>query len=91
MLNGVPGTQDFLNLTHFNNIATIIRNHLIKAAFHEIMTPIIERTDLFVRSLGQETDVISKELYLVSSHHTAPEDRNELCLRPEATASTMRS
>lgn len=91
MLQYIPGTQDFLNLTHFNNIATMIRNHLTAAAFHEIMTPLIEKTELFVKSLGKETDVISKELYLVSSHHTPEAERTELCLRPEATASTMRA
>jgi histidyl-tRNA synthetase len=91
MFQYIPGTQDFLDLTHFNNVTHIIRKHLTAAAFHEIMTPLIERTELFVKSLGQETDVISKELYLVSSHHTPEAERTELCLRPEATASAMRA
>lgn len=91
MIQYIPGTQDFLDLTHFNNITSLIRKHLSSASFHEIMTPLIERTDLFVKSLGKETDVISKELYLVSSHHMPEAERSELCLRPEATASTMRA
>lgn len=91
MIQYVPGTQDFIDLTHFNNVANIIRDHLTRAAFHEIMTPVIERTELFVRSLGKETDVISKELYLVASHHATETERTELCLRPEGTASTLRA
>jgi histidyl-tRNA synthetase len=53
--------------------------------FEEIRTPILERTSLFQRSLGETTEVVQKEMY-------AFEDRGgrEICLRPEGTAGVMR-
>jgi len=54
--------------------------------FSEMRTPLLERTELFARSIGQETDVVSKEMYTF-------DDRKgrSLTLRPEATAGVMRS
>lgn len=54
--------------------------------FQEIKTPILEYTDLFSRSIGQETDIVSKEMY------TFPDSKGRnLTLRPEATASVVRA
>ncbi|MFZ7112075.1 MAG: histidine--tRNA ligase [Desulfatiglandales bacterium] len=54
--------------------------------YHEIKPPLLERTELFSRSIGQETDIVSKEMY------TFPDSRGEsLTLRPEATASLVRA
>jgi len=54
--------------------------------FQEIKTPVLEYTDLFSRSIGQETDIVSKEMY------TFPDSRGRgLTLRPEATASVVRA
>ena len=48
--------------------------------FHEVRIPILEYTDLFCRSIGQETDVVQKEMY------TFPDGKGRLTsLRPEAT------
>lgn len=91
MLTRLPGTQDFLDLVLYNRLLEQIRTHFMRAGFHEIATPIIEPTELFQRSLGTETDVITKELYYVISRHTPPEEQYKLCLRPEATAATMRA
>lgn len=54
--------------------------------FSEIRTPLFERVELFKRSIGDETDVVSKEMYVF-------EDRGgrELALRPEGTASVIRA
>ncbi len=54
--------------------------------FHEIRTPIFERVELFQRSVGDVTDIVSKEMYVF-------EDRGgrKLALRPEGTASVMRA
>ena len=54
--------------------------------YHEIRTPILEKTELFQRSIGEMTDIVSKEMYTF-------EDRNgdSLTLRPEGTASTVRA
>ena len=55
-------------------------------AFQEIRTPIVERTELFQRTIGQDTDVVSKEMYSFN-------DRKDqsLSLRPEATAGVVRA
>lgn len=54
--------------------------------YREIRTPIFERTELFVRSVGEETDIVSKEMYTFK-------DRAErlMTLRPEGTAPVMRA
>jgi histidyl-tRNA synthetase len=63
--------------------------------FREIRLPIFEETSLFARSVGGETDIVSKEMYTFadrSSAADAPADPGDLIsLRPEATASTMRA
>ena len=54
--------------------------------FKEIRIPIMERTELFARSIGEDTDIVEKEMY------TFPDRKGELItLRPEATASVCRS
>ena len=54
--------------------------------YEQIATPLLEREELFVRSVGADTDIIAKELYSF-------EDKGgeRLCLRPEATASVLRA
>ncbi len=54
--------------------------------FHEIRTPMVEKTELFTRAIGQSTDVVEKEMY-------AFDDRNgeSLSLRPEGTAGVVRA
>ena len=86
MFNRVKGTQDFLDLTLFNFLITEAKKHLELYNFSEIATPILEPLALFQRSLGEETDVVSKEMYTIAS-----EGEDTICLRPEATASTVRA
>jgi histidyl-tRNA synthetase len=62
--------------------------------FREIRLPIFEETSLFARSVGGETDIVSKEMYTFadrSSAADAPAEGDLISLRPEATASTMRA
>jgi histidyl-tRNA synthetase len=54
--------------------------------FKEIRTPLLEWTELFTRGIGQETDIVSKEMYTISDS----KGRNQT-LRPEATASVVRA
>lgn len=94
MLTKIKGTQDFLDLTLFNFLLTTVQKQLALYNFTEIATPIIEPTALFHRSLGTQTDVVSKEMYYITTAHTPEQEEAEsfaLCLRPEATASTMRA
>ena len=54
--------------------------------FTEIRIPIMEKTELFARSIGEDTDIVEKEMY------TFPDRKGDLItLRPEATASIVRS
>jgi len=52
--------------------------------FEEVRTPVLEKVDLFTRSLGDTTDVVSKEMY------TLERGRHVMALRPEGTASIIR-
>lgn len=89
MISRVKGTQDILDLTLFNYLISNVKLHLQKYHFTEIATPILEPMELFKRSLGTHTDVVSKEMFVIEPHGTDHEDR--IVLRPEATASTVRA
>src|SRR5207245_11106120 len=54
--------------------------------FREIRTPVLERTDLFARSVGADTDIVTTEMYTFQDR-----DEESLPLRPEATASGLRA
>jgi histidyl-tRNA synthetase len=84
MIQRIKGTHDYLDLTLFNGVKNKITAWLERHNFNQIETPILESVELFKRSLGQETDVVSKEMFIV-------EGDKGICLRPEATASTMRA
>lgn len=89
MIPRVKGTQDFIDCTLFNFIIDSIKKHLSIYHFTEIQTPILESVDLFRRSLGLFTDVVSKEMFVIESRQEGNEDR--ICLRPEGTASIVRA
>lgn len=81
------GTKDTLP-----NEADILRQLEIKAqdifsiyGYRQIRTPIIESRDLFIRSLGQDTEVIGKQMFLIER------DDDIIALRPEGTAGVVRS
>ncbi len=88
MINKIKGTQDFLDLTLFNYLSNKAKKHLEIYNFNEISTPILEPLELYVRSLGEETDVIKKEMYIIKKND---ETEESICLRPEGTASTVRA
>lgn len=84
----VKGTLDFTedNARKYRYIESLISEIVQKYGFEEIITPIIENTDVFVRSSGEESDIVSKEMYTFL-------DRGErsITLRPEGTAGAVRS
>lgn len=55
--------------------------------YNQIRTPIVEQTGLFIRSIGEETDVVGKEMYTFADSN----DKLGLSLRPEGTASCLRA
>ena len=69
-------------LWHF--IEQRARDIFAQYRFEEVRTPILEKVELFTRSLGDTTDVVSKEMY------TVERGRRVMALRPEGTASTIR-
>lgn len=100
MLQRIKGTQDFLDLAYFNFLIAKAKKQFEKYGYIEIATPILEPVELFKRSLGLETDVVTKEMYTINNQAAHIErsrdiehgnDADLICLRPEATASTMRA
>lgn len=87
MIQKVKGTQDFLNLTLYNFIISKIKHYINLYHFTEVATPILEPLELFVRSLGEQTDVITKEMFIIDTE----EKKEKICLRPEGTASIVRA
>jgi histidyl-tRNA synthetase len=67
-------------------VESVIREHCSRSAIHEIRTPILELTELFARGIGEETDVVGKEMYTFLDRS----DRS-CTLRPEGTASVVRA
>ncbi len=82
------GTVDLFpnQLIKWQNVEKILIDQLSRASIKEIRTPILEMTELFIRGIGEGTDVVSKEMYTFL-------DRGErsCTLRPEGTASVARA
>jgi len=87
MISRVKGTQDFLDLTLFNFLVDQFREHCTRYNVQEVATPILEQLELFHRSIGEETDIVSKEMFIIEKG----ESSTRMCLRPEATAPTTRA
>jgi histidyl-tRNA synthetase len=88
IFQNVRGTQDFFgkNVEKFNCVVDIAKKNVESFNFHEIITPIIELSSLFERSVGDSSDIVMKELYKFQDRSD-----NMLALRPEFTAGTVRS
>ncbi len=88
LINGPRGTKDILpdTVAQWTHVEKVIRELCARYGYHEIRTPIFEHTELFLRGIGETTDVVEKEMYTFT-------DRGErsLTLRPENTASVVRS
>ena len=84
----IKGTHDILpeDSAHWQKLERIIHDTAARFGYSEIRTPIFEDTSLFSRSVGEDTDIISKEMYTW-------EDRSggSLTLRPELTAPVVRA
>jgi histidyl-tRNA synthetase len=93
----IKGTRDILppDSTLWNWFERSARDVFESYNFREIRLPIFEETSLFARSVGGETDIVSKEMYSFPDRSTSSDataDAGDLIsLRPEATASTMRA
>jgi histidyl-tRNA synthetase len=88
LIRAVKGTRDLLPpaTAVWNRVETVAREVFRRYHYHEIRTPILEETQLFARGVGEETDIVTKEMYTFEDR-----DGTSLTLRPEATASVMRA
>ena len=94
MIKAVRGTRDLLppDTALWNFVEKTVREVFAAYNFQEIRTPIFEETQLFSRAVGEETDVVSKEMYTWEDRGRAESDRGQsLTLRPEATAGIVRA
>jgi histidyl-tRNA synthetase len=97
-IRGVKGTRDvlpidtyvkddepWLRIGHYQLVEQSARDLFPLYGYREARTPILERTDLFVRGIGEATDIVGKEMYTF-------DDRGEsVTMRPENTASLVRA
>lgn len=82
------GTQDILppEIHTWRHVEGVFEATLERFGYEPVRTPIFESTDLFVRSVGEGTDIVSKEMYTFSDRRG-----RSLTLRPENTASAIRA
>jgi histidyl-tRNA synthetase len=88
MIKAITGTKDILpsDIAKWQYLEKLLRDTFQLFNYKEIRTPIFEETALFARGIGEETDIVSKEMYTFK-------DRSEtsITLRPENTAGVVRS
>jgi len=88
LIKAVKGTRDLLppSTEVWNRVEAVTRGIFRAYNYHEIRTPILEETQLFARGVGEETDIVTKEMYTFTDR-----DDTSLTLRPENTASVIRA
>jgi histidyl-tRNA synthetase len=88
LIRAIKGTRDILPPASsvWNFVEEVARRVFRAYNYQEIRTPIFEETLLFARGVGEETDIVTKEMYTFDDR-----DGNSLTLRPENTASVIRA
>jgi len=84
----IKGTYDILpnDADSWQRVETCVRKFITRAGYSEIRTPAFEKTELFTRSVGEDSDVVSKEMYSWTD-----QGGTDITLKPEYTASVIRS
>src|SRR5436305_12302268 len=98
-LKAVRGSRDLLppETALWAHVEATARAVFARYGFGEIRTPVFEATELFARGVGEETDIVSKEMYTWEDRGRAEHGASEkaggqsLTLRPENTAGVVRS
>lgn len=88
MIKAIRGMRDILppETSRWQWVESVAREVFDLYGYQEIRLPLLERTELFARSIGADTDIVAKEMY------TFPDRKGDsLTLRPEATASVLRA
>jgi histidyl-tRNA synthetase len=94
MIKAVRGTRDLLppDTALWNFVEAAARDVFRAYNFHEIRTPIFEETQLFSRSVGEETDIVAKEMFTWEDRGRGQSEKGQsLTLRPENTAGVVRA
>jgi len=97
-IRGVKGTRDvlpidtyvkdeepWLRIGHYHLVEQAARDLFPLYGYREARTPVLERTELFVRGIGEVTDIVGKEMYTFDDHG------DSVTMRPENTASLVRA
>ncbi len=87
-IHSIRGMRDILPPASgvWNEVEAVTRRIFARFNYREIRTPVLEETALFARSVGEETDIVSKEMYTFEDR-----DGSSVTLRPENTASVLRA
>jgi histidyl-tRNA synthetase len=87
-VSGIKGMNDILpeEIAIWHFLEDCVKEVFHAFGFREIRVPVLEKTNLFSRSIGEETDIVEKEMYTFFD-----KSDNSLTLRPEGTASVVRS
>jgi len=87
-IQAIRGMRDILpeQTALWQHVEAVARDLLSGYGYHEIRMPIVEKTDLFCRSIGEVTDIVEKEMY-----HFDDRNGDSLALRPEGTAGCVRA
>jgi len=94
MIKAVRGTRDLLppDADLWNRVEAKVRDIFARYNFHEIRTPVFEDTQLFSRGVGEDTDIVSKEMFTWEDKARAQSEKAQsLTLRPENTAGVVRA
>src|SRR3954451_18744268 len=94
MIKAVRGTRDLLppETALWNFVEAAVRDVFRSYNLREIRTPIFESTELFARGVGEETDIVAKEMYTWEDRSRAASEKGQsLTLRPENTAGVVRA
>src|SRR5207237_9638089 len=94
MIKAIRGTRDLLppETALWNFVEAAARDVFHAYNFQEIRTPIFEETQLFARSVGEETDMVWKEMYTWDDRGRGQSEKGQsLTLRPENTAGVVRA
>lgn len=87
-IQAVRGMNDLLpdDIDIWHRVEAVLREIGWQYGYQEIRTPMLEKTALFKQSIGDQTDIVEKEMYVFKDG-----EKESLSLRPEATASTVRA
>jgi histidyl-tRNA synthetase len=92
-LNAVKGMNDILppESARWEWLEATVRDLMGRFAYRNVRTPILEHTALFVRGIGEVTDIVEKEMYSFHDRSDKYGDNDHLTLRPENTAGLVRA